>query len=97
MLISIYFFYRNIPNYVELSIGKGKQPLTHPANDHSRDVTSKMAVGDVTNINKTDDTCPEQLCSRCTPDVLDDITKDDFKWSRDNFSNTASGYSSLST
>ena len=81
-----HFFYRNIPNYVELSIVKGEQPPTHhrartPANKLSHDVTTKMAVNE------------QGLFSRCKPDVVDDVTKNVFESSHDNFSN----YLSVST
>ena len=101
-----FFFYRNIPNYVELAIVKGEQPQTHPtvripANELSHDVTSKMALDDVTNVNKvnnTEKTCPERLlCSSCKPDVADDVKKNIFKLSRANFLSTSSNYLSVST
>ena len=89
---------------MELSIVKGEQPRTQtavhtPAKELSRDVNTKMAIDDVTNENNNSDICSEKvLWSPCkTDDVVDDVTKNFLKSSRDNISNNSFEYSSMLT
>ena len=89
---------------MELSIVKGEQPRTQqtavhtPAKELSRDVNTKMAIDDVTNVNNNTDMCSEKvLWSPCKTNVVDDVTKNFFKSSRDDLSNISFEYSSMST